>query len=189
MGGCKCGPVWSSPHPEKAVRSPQCWWYLIAAWHGSQQLEITANQSHIEVEVEVNLSGTEIRPTVMGQNSQLVRSDGGDGLVNRELIWSRVIVSAQIKLECEVVVRSGTDPGSQVMDQQRGPVWSSPRPLKHIYCSSNLQYLHLGTSGLANYVVCVRSRSLHQLSSSEGVLREPGAKKRLVLDEDGLPAC
>jgi len=29
---------------------------------------------------------------------------------------------------------------------------------------------------------CVRSRSLHQLSSSEGVLREPGAKKRLVLD-------
>jgi len=38
----------------------------------------------------------------MGQNSQLVRSDGGDGLVNRELIWSQVIVSAQIKLECEV---------------------------------------------------------------------------------------
>jgi len=91
---------------------------------------------------------------MMGQNSQLVRSDGGDGLVNRKLIWSQVIVSAQIKLECEVIVRSGTDPGSQVMDQQRGPVWSSPRPLKHIYCSSNLRYLHLGTSGLANYVVC-----------------------------------
>jgi len=33
-GGCKCGPVGSSPHPEKAVRSPQCWWYLIAVLRG-----------------------------------------------------------------------------------------------------------------------------------------------------------
>ena len=86
----------------------------------------------------------------MGQNSQLVRSDGGDGLVNRELIWSQVIVSAQIKLECEVVVRSGTDPGSQVMDQQRGPVWSSPRPLKHIYRSTNFLYLQPRFSRLGN---------------------------------------
>jgi len=53
--GCKCGPVWSSPHPEKGVRSPQCWWYLIAAG----RLARAAGQS--EAGVEVDSEGTESR--------------------------------------------------------------------------------------------------------------------------------
>jgi len=72
---------------------------------------------------------------------------------------------------------------SRVIDQQRGPIWSSPRPLKYIYCSSNLLYLHLGTSGLANEQSRlgsdVRSRALSHLSSGGCVLRESEAKKRL----------
>jgi len=39
----------------------------------------------------------------------------------------------------------------EVTGQQRGPMWSSPRPLKHIYCSSKFRYLRLATSGLCNY--------------------------------------
>lgn len=49
----------------------------------------------------------------------------------------------------------------EVTGQQRGPVRSSPRPLKHIYCSSKFGYLRLATSGLANYnlrVICDTSR-------------------------------
>jgi len=86
-GGCKRGPVWSSPHPEKSVRSPQCRRYLIAGWI------ITAAQTEVEVGVEVDPERTENR--VMGCRRTL-RLSGGMEVKGGQLgvHWSQMIVSA-----------------------------------------------------------------------------------------------
>lgn len=86
-GGCKRGPVWSSPHPENSVRSPQCRRYLIAGWI------ITAAQTEVEVGVEVDPERTENR--VMGCRRTL-RLSGGMEVKGGQLgvHWSQMIVSA-----------------------------------------------------------------------------------------------